>query len=89
MLEMAHGIPDEEVFGLTNEIPSKGGVGRRMVRNHGRFVELENCLGGLFLLPERLREFETGPMEAGSAFATMTSGVFGAEVGGRRWEMGI
>ena len=54
MLEMAHGISDEKVVFPLNEKPNQRGVGRGVVRNHGRFVQLKDGLGRFLLKPERL-----------------------------------
>ena len=52
VLEMADRISDEEAVLAMIEKPDEGGVGSWQGDDHGRFIELEDGLGGFPLKPE-------------------------------------
>ena len=81
VLEMADRIAEEEVGSAVDEKPHESRVGRGQGGDKGRLVELEDGLGRFALLPERLGQFEAGPMEEGAAFPTVSTGVSRIESG--------
>jgi len=89
MLKMAHWIPDKISLCPINEIPNERFIRSGAIRDHRRFIELQNRLSRFSLQPECLREFETSLVKSFPALATVLTGMLRPKVEGGRGEVGI